>query len=315
MTLERKRILVTGSSGRVGKVLIPQLLESGYRVRALKHRSEIAKVENDGVEIIQGSLTDCESLREAVKGIAAICHLAALMPPEPSLSIYRVNIEGTFNLLEAARDQNQLERFVFASTDATYPTGWSPYRYKSPIDENQPLWPALFYGTSKVIGEVLCRQYAHLYGMPLIILRFAWVMGEGEILDLFSPEVWLDLLDPEDQKRCRGKDVVLMPLEQDGRPYCDHVVDVRDIVKGIMLALEKEEAKGEVFNIAGPAPFSYKREVERVAKALRKPCLEVHSSKVFSYEISIAKARSMLGYHPKFDAHSMMTEALEKKRR
>lgn len=308
----KKTALVTGSSGRIGSVLIPQLLEKGYKVRALKHRSKIVKVTDE--RIVQGDLTNYESLKEAMQEVDVVCHLAALMPPEDNLSIYKVNIEGTFNLLQAARIHGELSRFIFASTDATYPTGWSRCKYKAPIDENQPLWPALFYGTSKVVGEVLCTQFAHLYGLPMTILRFPSVRGPGEIIKLFSPQFWLQLLIPEDQKKCKGGDVILMPFEGDGTPFHDHVVDVQDAVQGIMLALEKEEAKGEVFNVAGPAPFSYQEEAERVAEALGKPSLKVRTFKMFSYEISIAKARSLLGYDPKFDAHTMITEALEKQR-
>lgn len=104
-----------------------------------------------------------------------------------------------------------------------------------------------------------------------------------------------------------------IPFEEDRTPFHYQVVDVRDVVQGIMLALQGEEAKGEIFNIAGPAPFSYQQEAERVAEVLGKSYLKVRTT-MFSYNISIAKARSLLGYNPKFDAYTIITEALEKQR-
>ena len=78
-----------------------------------------------------------------------------------------------------------------------------------------------------------------------------------------------------------------------------------------MLALEKEEAIGEVFNICGPAPFAYEEEVTYVKQALNKPVVKVTCPRLYSYELSIARARSLLGYDPQYDASRMIREALQ----
>jgi len=305
-----KRILVTGASGRVGRVLILTLLERRYEVRVIKHRSPLKRINERDVEVVQADLLDYTSIEKAVRGVNMLCHLAAFLPPGDNFSMFDVNVRGTFNVLEAARRVCNLKRFIFGSTDATYPTGWSESKYRGSIDENQLLQPALFYGASKVIGEVMCRQYHNLYKIPIVCLRFCWIMAEKESLSLFSPQTYMDFMSPDDREKYRNKDILIAPLEKEGLPYFDHVVDVRDLVQGIVLSLEKEEAVGQTFNIAGPAPFSYREEAKYLSEVLKKPYAEVICPKLFSYEINIAKARNLLGYNPKFTVRKMLEEAL-----
>lgn len=325
----RKKVLVTGASGRVGRVLIPKLLERGYAVRALTHKVRLEKTVQKSVELVQGTLAKYKTILDAVDGVNMICHLASLMPPGQSredlsthddFSIFDVNVKGTFNLLEASRHAKELKRFVFASTDATYPTGWSEKEYKAPIDEDQPQWPVLFYGLSKLLGEVACIHYWNIYKIPTVILRFSWIFSSQDvrdpqfILNLFAPKMWLDWMSREDQEKYKDKDVLVAVFEGDGSLYKEHVVDVRDVVQAILLSLEKDEAVGNIFNIAGPTSFYYEDQASFLAEAFGKPYVKVRCQNLYSYEFSIARARNFLGYNPQYDIKRMLKEAIAVKK-
>ena len=295
-----KRILVTGASGRLGRCLIPQLRAQGHRVKALIHSTPLPKEWAPDVEIVQGTLTDQAALQQAVQNTDVVCHFAALMPPTADDIMFDTNIRGTYCLLQAVAACSPKPRFVFASTDATYCTGWSLSPYVSPIDENTPLRPVLFYGISKVVGEQMCVNYQDAHKIPMVRLRFPTIMEPHEFLDVFVGAPYKDLLVAEDSRKWDDKDAVKIALEQDGRPFVEHVVDVRDAAQGALLAVEKDSAVNQAFNIAGPAPFTYAEVGSSVAARLGVKAIEGRCKGLYSFELSIQKARGMLGYNPRF---------------
>ncbi len=110
-----KRIFVTGASGRIGRALVPRLLEKGYCVRAAVHQKPLPEAWRNQVESVQGPLTDDAVLADAVADTEFICHLAGLMPPVPEDEIFRTNIESTYRILQAAAKLSNKPRFVFAT--------------------------------------------------------------------------------------------------------------------------------------------------------------------------------------------------------
>jgi len=326
------KILVTGASGRVGKNLVTKLVEENHKVKCLViSEKEAEKLKGLKVDIIYGNLTDFKTLIEAIKEVEIVYHLGALLPGvtgDPS-SLFDVNVKGTFNILEAtAKYGDKIERFIFASTDDTYPV-LSPLYL--PVDENHPQIPNSLYGASKLIGEKLCFTYQRQYGIPVVCCRFAFVIGIGEILDpnyfLFFLSKMIEIFRSQREqsqeidrsfqileKLWNGKDKLLIPYDKSGRPYRVHPVDVRDLVKGLVLAMEKESAKGESFNLAGPASFSFDEAIKYVSHATGIPYLEVElPAKPINYEISISKSKGMLGYNPQYDVFAMIDSAIKKK--
>jgi UDP-glucose 4-epimerase len=305
-----KRVFVTGSTGRIGRGVVPLLLEQGYRVRAAVHAKPLPPEWASSVEAVSADLVDERALADAVDGVDVICHLAALMPPATDDDIFRVNIESTFRLLQVASRRAVKPRFVFASSDATYCTGWSMHGYSAPIDESTEQHPMLFYGTSKVIGERLCFHYREIHKIPAVCLRLVWILEPSEILDLFVGAPYKDFLIPEHAGRWDDRDVVKVPLEETGAPFVEHICDVRDAAAGVSLAVSQENAAGETFNIAGPSSFRYTEIGPWLAAKLGVEAVPGRCRGIHSYEVSIEKARQILGYQPKFNVCESLEDAL-----
>ena len=305
-----KRAFITGASGRIGRYLVPILLENDYQVRALVHDKQLPPDWEGVVEPVRVGLLDEQELTAAMEDVDVVCHLAALMPPATDDEIFQVNIEGTYRLLQAAKHTNSRPRFVFATSDATYCTGWSQGAYVSPIDENTEQHPLLLYGISKVIGERLCFHYEDVWKIPTVRLRLVWILEAPEVLDLFVGAPYKEFLVPDDEGKWDDPQTVQLPLEEDGAPFFEHICDVRDAAQGVFLAMDRPEAAGQIFNIAGPAPYTYTEVAPWLAQKMGVEAIPGHCSRIHSYEISIHKARSVLGYQPKYSVFDSLEDAL-----
>ncbi len=305
-----KLVFVTGASGRIGRAVVPLLLEHGYRVRATVHSKPLPPQWASSVEVVSADLLDEHALADAVGGADVICHLAALMPPASDDEIFRTNIESTYRLLQVASRRTVKPRFVFASSDATYCTGWSMNGYAVPIDEATEQHPMLFYGTSKVIGEKLCFHYSEIHKIPTACLRLVWILEPHEVLDLFLGAPYKEFLMPEDHGKWDDPAVVKVPLEASGAPFVEHICDVRDAASGVLLAVSKDGAAGHTFNIAGPSSFRYTEAGPWLGSKLGVAAVSGRCRSIHSYEVSIEKARQILGYQPKFSVCESLEDAL-----
>ncbi len=305
-----KRILVTGASGRIGRVLVPKLLSQGSMVRALVHSKPLPAEWASEVEVVTSPMTSADGVREAVDGVDVVCHLAGLMPPNTEADLFRTNIESTWRLLQAAAALSKKPRFVFASSDATYCTGWSRNAWSAPIGEETEQHPMNFYGLSKVIGEKFCYHFEDMFQVPTVRLRLVWILEAPEVLDLFITAPYKDFLIEQDKAVWNAADGVQVPLEENGHPFCEHVCDVRDAAEGVLLAVENENAAGQVFNIAGPSSYTYTETAPWLAKRLGYAVIAGRCRGIHSYEVTIDKARAELGYHPKFSVYESLEDAL-----
>jgi len=186
---ETKRILVTGMSGLIGGLAGLKLAER-YEVRALNRRPV------DGVETFQADITDLDAIRPAFEGIDTVAHMAAYLADGNSTEQIRVNVWGTYNVFEAAREAG-VRRIVFASSGATVQNyeldepflAMGEARY-SDIPEPRPLLthlspvrPRGLYGCAKLWGEALGRHYSEEYGMSVLCIRFGRVVEEDRPFD------------------------------------------------------------------------------------------------------------------------------------
>ena len=161
-----RRILVTGTEGDVGKVLLPQLAKRfdavGFDLRP--HTGPL--------HVIQGDLTNYEQVLAAMKGAEAVVHVAALLPgrgrQDPADSV-DANVKATANVLEAAVKCG-VRRFVYCSTVWASGHGFTePYQ---PIDEAVPCAPVCIYGQTKWLGELMTEYYGRQYGLETVVIRF-----------------------------------------------------------------------------------------------------------------------------------------------
>ena len=166
------KALVTGGAGLVGSNLARRLLKGGHSVRILDHLSS-GKERNIpvGARLIKGDILDKNSVKGAVEGIDVIFHLAAIASVPRSIEdpekTFKVNVEGTKNILNAKNDE---QRFVYTSSAAVY---GNPR--KLPISEGHALSPISPYGESKVKAEEICKEYENI-----VIVRPFNIYGPGQ---------------------------------------------------------------------------------------------------------------------------------------
>lgn len=324
-------ILITGATGRVGRELVALRQAKGEHVRALVMPGDPGRepLESEGVEIVDGSLTDRDAVAAAVDGARRIAHLAGAMlwDEDADKSLFEQNIEGTFNLLDAAaRKKVELERFFLASSDEVYPSLKAGY---TPIDEPHPRNPYSFYGLTKETNERFAFYYHRARGIPATVARFALTARSEEIL---RPDGWsgrflfvspmrglFGALGRPDavaalDTSCHAdpESTLLLACDKDGIPYEFHMCDVKDLVAGIDLMLEHPSAVGHAFNLSGPSPFSYRTAVDALHEATGLPYIEARiPGPPIRIAHDISKARSILGFKPERDILRIIADAVE----
>jgi uronate dehydrogenase len=178
-------ILITGAAGGIGTMLRTRLAKPGRTLRLL----DLAEITpNEGEEAIQGTVTDFDTALAASEGADAVIHLGSISGEAPWEQILEVNINGTYNVFEAARRAG-VPRVVFASSN--HAVGFhTPDEF--PLPENVTALPDTYYGVSKVAGEALGSLYAKRYGLDVISIRILSCFPEPRSLrslsTWFSPD-------------------------------------------------------------------------------------------------------------------------------
>lgn len=313
-----RTVAVFGASGKIGRHVVPLMLQRGLQVRALVHRTP---VEAEGVECITGSITDPEACREVVAGADAVVQLATTK--EDPDSFFDVSVRGTLNALEACRGAD-IQQFILLGGDAAF--GIWFYPQPIPIDENHKLmaYPG-YYAFTKVMEEVMVEQYSIQYGIPFSILRSSWVFERDDLLGHFSllenvnpaePGHGFGEVAPEIMALVEaGEERVAVQVDENGTPYHRHIVHIDDVVQAFGRILGNPTALGHSFNIAGPSAFEYRVAGGYLSERTGVPTVDVVAPGYHSFEINITKARTMLGYAPENDIFRMIDRALEYRQR
>jgi CDP-glucose 4,6-dehydratase len=262
------RALVTGGHGFVASHLVRALLERGDTVRVLDRPdprvADVGGPRRSGldllglreqVELAEGDLRDADAVAAAVGNCDSVFHLAAQtivgVAREAPAETFEVNVRGAWNVFEACREHDVC-RVVFASSDKAY--GASP---ELPYREDFPLRAANAYDASKAAADVIARSYAHTYGVPLAVTRFANIYGGGDLnFSRLIPETAIAVLD--------GRPPA---IRSDGSPERDflHVDDAVSAYLAIAAALDGDGARGEAFNAGGEQPHSVREVVDLIA--------------------------------------------------
>ena len=309
-----KNIFVTGASGKVGRALIPELKKAGYAIRALQHEEPVTE---EGVEVIQGDTADPSLAKRAIQDMDAVVHLANVK--ENREKFLSVNVNGTFYLLDAVKEAGHIQQYIQAGSDARAGIYFNPRPF--PIDETFPHagYPGI-YAFSKVLEETMCEQFRIQYGIPISVMRFCWIYDEDDVLahmTLMEPSFgvpeWDKIAVTPEQKSFFEKkiDGVARLVHPDGKPGVRHVVSIKDIVQGIMLAVGNKAAVGHAFNLCAASPFSYDVAADYVSKKLDIPVVEFEFDPFYDFQNSISKARSFLGFDPKYDIFDIIDDAVE----
>ncbi len=252
------KILVTGGAGYIGSTLTPMLLAAGHTVRVLDNlmhggQSLLGVWSNPAFEFMAGDIRDPERVRQAVLGVEAVVHLAAIVGDpacarDPDLA-KEVNLNASLRLLREC-DQAGVSRFLFASTCSNYGKMRDPSSY---VDETSELLPVSLYAETKVAMEEAIRGFnatGTTDGMCTTCLRLATVFG-------VSPRMRFDLTVNEFTLEMITKKHLVVFGEQFWRPY----IHVRDAARAMALVVESraDRVRGETFNV-GSTDQNYQKQ-------------------------------------------------------
>ncbi|MDX2677577.1 NAD-dependent epimerase/dehydratase family protein [Streptomyces sp. NY05-11A] len=182
-----RTVLLTGAAGGLGTLMRDLLPAYGYELRLF----DLRPIDGEPDAIV-ADLADREAVREAVRGVDAILHLAGISLEAPFEKILKANIEGTYHLYEAAREEG-VGRIVFASSN--HAVGFTPRPQGDDplIPVNTPHRPDTFYGLSKSFGEDLAQLYWDKHGLESVSVRIGSCFAEPTGVRMLS--VWMSPAD------------------------------------------------------------------------------------------------------------------------
>ena len=298
--------LVTGGAGFIGSHIVERLLKDGHFVRVLDNFSS-GKRENlnftyglsaMSYDLIQGDIRNYNTCLEACRGIDAIFHQAALRSVPKSMKsphdYNAVNIDGTLNMLEAARE-NKVKRFVFASSSSVYGD-------TDQFPEKEDAYPLLIspYALSKLAGEYYLRVFSENYGLETVSLRYFNVFGPRQALDdeyaVVIPK-FIDCILNDKQPPIFGNG-----KQSRDFTYIDNVVEANILAATVSLRNTQYAIRNTVFNVANGKDNTVLGLVDALNKIMNKSIkpefLPVRKGDVFKTLADISKLQSMLGFKP-----------------
>jgi len=290
------RYLVTGGAGFIGSNTVEELVRRGHSVVVLDDLSagkeeNLAEVRNK-ITFMKGSIIDIETLRKAMHEADFVLHLAARTSVPRSvkdpIETNKINIDGTLNVLVAARDA-KVKRVVFAASSSAY--GETPTLPKVETMQPAPISP---YGVTKYVGELYAQTFGRCYGLENVCLRYFNIFGPKQ--DPSSP--YSGVL----AKFCTCFLEEVEPvIFGDGEQSRDFTF-VENAVQANLLACEAPNVSGRTFNVGTGGRFTLNNTVELLGKISGKPLQAKYEppreGDIRDSQADITQARLCLGYDP-----------------
>lgn len=301
MSKKIKKVLVTGAGGFIGSHLTEKLSASGYAVKAFIHYNsrnswgwlDSSKCRDD-IEIISGDIRDADILRQAMRGVEIVFHLAALIgipysyhSPE---AYVETNIKGSLNVLQAAKDSG-VKKVVLTSTSEIYGTARSVS-----ITEAHPIDPQSPYAATKAAADLLAKSFYRSFNLPVAIVRPFNTYGPRQSARAVIPTIITQILS--------GKSHIKLGALTPSRD----LIYVEDTVDGFIRAGESPRAIGEIINLGSNSEISVGDLARLIAKYLDKEIKiefeekrkRPEKSEVERLMADNSKAKRILGWEPKY---------------
>ncbi|MGH3134855.1 MAG: SDR family oxidoreductase [Gaiellaceae bacterium] len=291
------KALVTGGAGFIGSNVVRALLARGDEVRVLDNfstgnRANLAGLVND-VELVEGELRSYERVHNAVRGVEVVFHLGALgsvpRSVQDPLTSGAVNVEGTLNVLLAARDEG-IRRVVFASSSSIY--GTQPVL---PLEESMAPDPISPYGVAKLAAERYCVSFTRVYhSFETVVLRYFNVFGPRQ-----DPRSEYAAVVPRFITAiAAGAPVTIFDDGEQSRDF----TYVDNVVAANLLAADAHGASGRIFNISAGAPTTVNRLAETIGGLLggevERRYLPPRPGDLRDSWADVSEAQRALGYAP-----------------
>jgi UDP-glucose 4-epimerase len=302
------KALVTGGAGFIGSNLVHHLLERGNEVRVLDNFSTGNRRNLEGldVEIVEGELRSYERVHNAVRGTEVVFHLGALgsvpRSVQDPLTSSAVNVEGTLNVLLAARDEG-VRRVVFSSSSSVYGS-----KSELPVTESLLADPISPYGVAKLAAERYCVSFSRVYeSFETVVLRYFNVFGPRQSpLSQYAAMVPLFIT-----AIAAGEPVTIFGDGEQSRDF----TYVANVVDATVRAAEADGASGRIFNIAAGSPASVNAVAAAIARILGKPAERTFApprpGDIRDSWADVTAAKEALGYEPSVDLEQGLRRTIE----
>jgi nucleoside-diphosphate-sugar epimerase len=291
------RYLVTGGAGFIGSNTVEELVRCGHRVVVLDNlstgrESNLAGV-RDQIEFIHGSITEPDVVRAACVGVDYVLHLAARTSVPRSMKepveTNHVNVDGTLNVLLAARDA-KVKRVVFSASSSVY--GETPTLPKRETMTPAPISP---YGVTKLMGEIYGKLFHRMYGLEFVALRYFNIFGPRQdpdspysgVLSRFNA-AFLESTEPT--------------IYGDGQQSRDFTF-VANAVQANLLACTAQNVAGLVFNIGTGHRYTLNQTLQILGQITGRSAntkyVSPRDGDILHSQADISEAREKLGYNPR----------------
>jgi UDP-glucose 4-epimerase len=288
------KVLVTGGAGFIGSNLVRELLERGDDVRVLDNFStgNRRNIEGLDIEVVEGELRSYERVHNAVRGVETVFHLGALgsvpRSVQDPLTSSAVNVEGTLNVLLAARDEG-IRRVVYTSSSSIYGVS-NPL----PLNETMPPDPISPYGVAKLAAERYCVSFSRVYDLETVVLRYFNVFGPRQdptsqyaaVVPLFITAI------------DAGEPVTIFGDGEQSRDF----TFVANVVAATAAAGAAAKANGQIMNVAAAAPASVNALADTIGSILGKPVDKRYEPEragdIRDSWADISEAKRLLGFEP-----------------
>lgn len=302
MAISRKNIFISGGAGFIGSSLTARLIDDNKIVIYDNfHRNSLdgRRLENHpNLKIIKGDILDFDDVRRHMAGSEIVIHLAAIAGIDTviksPIATMQVNMNGTANMLKAASELSSLERFIDFSTSEVF----GSYAFRSEEGDTTSLgavgnarWT---YAVSKLAGEHLAYSYYKEKGLPALTIRPFNIYGPGQVGEGAVHHFVARAL--------KGEDLIIRGNGDQIRSWCY----IDDIVNGVLLTLENENAVGQSFNIGNPRGtvtiYGLALAINRVTYSKSRIVFTQRDQVDVELRIpNIDKAKSILGFQPNID--------------
>lgn len=306
------KMFITGGAGFIGTTLTKKLVANNEIVIYDNfHRNALKNTileTHPNVKVITGDVLDLEKLKESIKGADIVIHMAAIAGIDTVIkspvTTMKINMIGTYNVLEAAMTLNKVGRFLDFSTSEVF----GSYAYKSEETHSTNLQPVgearWVYATSKLAGEHLTHSYHKEFGLPTVSIRPFNIYGPGQVGE--------GAIHTFIKKAINNQTIEIHGDGDQIRSWCY----IDDMIDAILLCLTKDKAIGQVFNIGNPRGTGTILSLAEKIKYLANSKSEIiHIPKDYvDVELripSIEKAKEILGFKPKVELDEGIKRTIE----
>ncbi len=315
MDWKGKKVLVTGAEGFIGSHLTERLVELGAEVTALTQYNSFNnwgwidtfdKNIRDSLNIVTGDIREYDNVKRIVKGQEVIMHLAALIAIPYSylspMAYVRTNVEGTTNILEACREEENIQKIIHTSTSETYGTA-----LYVPIDEKHPMQGQSPYSASKIGADKMAESFYKSFNLPIATLRPFNTYGPRQSARAVIPTIISQIL-------AGKKEIKLGSLT----PTRDFNY-VKDTAEAFIKVAESDKTIGEVINAGSNYEISIGELVKKIIQLLRQDVkiicdeerIRPENSEVNRLWADNTKIKKLTDWTPKYTLDEGLKETIE----